>query len=163
MYLRSSHGGDMKKKAGLLITLSLMSAPVFAADMDRATADLIVTLSASYKQNKDILIKKNIAVADFNVTGRTAAEENAGEAMRASVLSVLSQSTLFTVIDRRGMQAVLAEQELQQTGMTDQDKAVQTGKLLNADAIFSGNVVEKGVFVFVGNVVLVGGMVVLVA
>jgi TolB-like protein len=50
----------------------------------------------------------------------------------------------FTVVERAQMDAILEEQGLQQTGCTDQECAVQIGKLMSAKKIMVGEVSPMG-------------------
>jgi hypothetical protein len=51
-----------------------------------------------------------------------------------------SKSKLFTVVERKDMQAVLAELELQLSALADEESAAKAGKLLGADLLVTGTV-----------------------
>ncbi|GAI47655.1 unnamed protein product, partial [marine sediment metagenome] len=98
----------MKKLISLLITL-FFSISFFGADF-------------IFAQNK----KETIAVAEF-------AGKNVS-AMDASVVSDFVRNALvetgkYKVVSRGNMEQILAEQKFQATGCTDQECAVQIGKI----------------------------------
>jgi formylglycine-generating enzyme required for sulfatase activity len=79
-------------------------------------------------------------------------EVNASEA-QASALSdrlreVLLKSGRFTLVDRSQIESILNEQALQQAGCTDQECAVQVGRLLGVRKIVAGRVtrVQEGLW-----------------
>jgi hypothetical protein len=55
-----------------------------------------------------------------------------------------SGSKLFTVVERKDLQAILKELELQLSGLADEGAAAKVGKLLGADVLVSGTVFRKG-------------------
>ena len=135
----------MKKISLAAITL-LIPAFVFAADMkiNREISTLVNKISASYKQGKDILMKKNLAIADFENISETAKKEKLGESVSELLSSRFSQTTIFNLVERKNLDKILKEQELQLTGATDQNSAVNIGNLLNADALVYGSITELG-------------------
>ncbi|MFA6092800.1 MAG: GNA1162 family protein [Elusimicrobiota bacterium] len=62
----------------------------------------------------------------------------ATEAFSSSILSV----DAYDVLERGAMDNLLKEQQLGQTGLLDESKAVEIGKLLGADAVVLGAVTE---------------------
>jgi hypothetical protein len=50
------------------------------------------------------------------------------------------RTNVFTVIERTHMDQILEEMKLAQTGLIDENQAVQVGKMLGADAIITGTV-----------------------
>ncbi len=134
------------KKLSLVITTLLIPAFVFAADMkiNREISILVNKISATYKQGKDIVMKKNLAIADFENISETAKKEKLGESVSELLSSKFSQTTIFNLVERKNLDKVLKEQELQLTGATDQNSAVNIGNLLNADALVYGSITELG-------------------
>jgi len=78
----------------------------------------------------------HIAVADF--AGKNVSQADASivaDFLRTEIVSAGG----FEVVDRNNMEAVLAEQRLESSGCTEQDCAVQMGKLLNVKYIAVGS------------------------
>lgn len=55
-----------------------------------------------------------------------------------------SSSKLFTVVERKDLQAILKELELQLSGLADEGAAAKVGKLLGAEVLVTGTVFRKG-------------------
>ncbi|MBI4669984.1 MAG: hypothetical protein HY747_12545, partial [Elusimicrobia bacterium] len=61
--------------------------------------------------------------------------------------SALVNTNAFIVVDRGNMEKILTEQKFQLTGCTTQECAVQMGKILNVEKIFTGSAtLLKGVY-----------------
>lgn len=107
------------------------------------TADLIVLKSAiSSRQYKVAIlpfkykyIRKYLSYADIETP------LNASDIVMTGVESELLRSGKFKVIEREHLLRILDEQKLNMTGLT-QDNGFMIGKLLNADGIIVGEVVE---------------------
>jgi TolB-like protein len=81
-------------------------------------------------------VKLNLAVAEFESIGVPA-----GSASVAAdwVRNALVMAGGTSVVDRRNMQAILAEHSFEQTGCTQEDCAVKLGRLLNVQRMVVGN------------------------
>ncbi len=88
--------------------------------------------------------RKKVAVLDFT-TGNI--DEYGSAAMYATgvMMSELSRSANFTLLERSQLNQILAEQGLSKTGAVAQDSLVQTGQLLGADYLIVGAVDGKAV------------------
>ncbi len=78
----------------------------------------------------------NIAVAEF--VGKNVSQADASivtDFLRTELVS----SGLFNVMDRNNMDTVLAEQKFQNSGCTEQECAVEMGKLLNIKQVLVGS------------------------
>ncbi len=78
-----------------------------------------------------------------------AGEADKAMAMQAeyfgSQLSLAASKTkLFTIVERKDLQALLSELELQMSGLVDDEAASRLGKLMGADVLVSGTVYRKG-------------------
>ncbi|MCK5599693.1 SUMF1/EgtB/PvdO family nonheme iron enzyme [bacterium] len=82
-----------------------------------------------------------IAVQDFTVTD---VPESAGMVCSEEIRNVLVNNDTLEVLDRGSMTAIMAEQNLQQSGCTDAACAVELGKLLAANMIIFGSVTKLG-------------------
>ncbi|BCN93248.1 hypothetical protein THMIRHAM_10330 [Thiomicrorhabdus immobilis] len=82
---------------------------------------------------------KQIAVNDFK-------DDSIG--LTGKIESKLNQTTLnnkpyFTVLDRKNIQQLLNEQKLQHSGLTNEQKSVQLGELIGAQAFVTGEVTSQ--------------------
>ena len=78
----------------------------------------------------------NVAVAEF--TGKNVSQADAsivGDFLRTELVN----TGLFNVMDRNNMDSVLAEQKFQNSGCTEQQCAVEMGKLLNVQQMLVGS------------------------
>jgi len=53
-------------------------------------------------------------------------------------------SNIFTLVERKDIQKILEEQNLQLSGITEGEDAVKIGQILNADILITGNLFGKG-------------------
>lgn len=131
-----------------IVTALALLAPGFAqagqVRVNKEVTALVQKLAASYKQNKEILAKKNVSVTSFEASGEASVKNGLGRTMRDLVSTEVSRSTVFNLVERADLEKVLKEQALQLSGVTDDSKAVQAGKVLNADALLFGSVAEAG-------------------
>ena len=84
---------------------------------------------------------EKIAVLDLQAVG---ASEEEAVAVTERLREVLLKSHQYVVVDRSQIDAVLNEQALQQAACTEQDCAVQVGKILGVRKIVSGRAVKLG-------------------
>ncbi len=82
---------------------------------------------------------KQIAVNDFKydtigLTGTIEAKLNQ---------TTLDNKPYFTVLDRKNIQQLLNEQKFQQSGLTNEQKSVQLGELIGAQAFVTGEVTSQ--------------------
>ena len=78
----------------------------------------------------------NIAVADFEARGVSAGDSAAvGDMLRRALV----HSKSFTVVEKKNMDKLVAEQLFQDTGCTTDECAVEMGKLLNVQAMVMGS------------------------
>ena len=81
------------------------------------------------------------AVLDFEAVNTSAGD---AAVVASFVRSALVRTRLFSVVERRRMEKVLAEQAFQQTGCTTSECAVRLGKLLNAKKVIAGSLSVLG-------------------
>ncbi|HRZ66469.1 MAG TPA: CsgG/HfaB family protein, partial [Spirochaetia bacterium] len=66
------------------------------------------------------------------------------EYLGAQLALAASGSKLFTMVERKDLQKILAELELQLSGLADEGAAAKVGRLLGAEVLVSGEVFRKG-------------------
>jgi TolB-like protein len=82
-----------------------------------------------------------VAVMPIDVKGDM---EKYADALTEKMVSQLVNLRRFKVIERTALDKVLEEQQLQVSGVVDEQAAVQVGKVAGADAIVLASVVQKG-------------------
>ena len=80
----------------------------------------------------------SVAVLKFEERGSSAAE--IGESLSEQLEIELVNLRRFKVVERRRMKAILKEQKLSLTGIIDDSKAIEMGKVLGVDVIALGSV-----------------------
>src|SRR5688572_26489873 len=99
-----------------------------------------------------------VAVAPLHAAGADPALAGLSASITDVVGSLLSEDRNVTIVERKRIDDVLAEQKLQASGLVDTATAVRVGKLLGADLILTGSVVpENDAFRLVLKVVAVAG------
>ncbi len=97
---------------------------------------LILVVSSAYSADKMRIVVMNLK-AD-GVSSRTA--RTVSNMLRTEFINLRK----FTIVERAQMDAILNEQGLQQSGCTDQECAVQMGRLMSAKKIMVGEVSPMG-------------------
>ncbi len=82
-----------------------------------------------------------IAILDFDANGTS---KYAAKAVSEFVSTEMAKKSELTVIERKQIGAILNEQGFQQTGCTEQECAVEMGKLLSAKKIILGTLAKTG-------------------
>ncbi len=89
-----------------------------------------------YKVNQRYLV----AVLPFNNQSGDKANDTMLPVARDTMISELHRHKRMRLIERERMDAILKEQELSATGLTDSNRAIKLGKLLNVDAVMLGSI-----------------------
>ncbi|MDD5209321.1 MAG: PorV/PorQ family protein [Elusimicrobiales bacterium] len=124
-------------KAG--ISLAFGSNADRTTEVEKASIDVKGPVQASTNTAPGIVKiagGTNIAVAEF--VGKNVSQADASivtDFLRTELVS----SGLFNVMDRNNMDTVLAEQKFQNSGCTEQECAVEMGKLLNIKQVLVGS------------------------
>lgn len=84
--------------------------------------------------------KPRVAVLDFEFEGQASKVEASGIA--EEIRRVFVSSKKFTVIDRTLTTKVMQEWAIQQSGLTDKEKAIKVGKLYNVQVIVTGKLLK---------------------
>ncbi|MCH8883322.1 MAG: hypothetical protein IIA41_07465, partial [SAR324 cluster bacterium] len=83
--------------------------------------------------------KPRVAILNFEVGGASQVE---ADAIAEKIRKVFVNSGEYTVIDRTLTSKILEEWEIQQSGLTDEEKAIRFGKLYNVQAIVTGKLLK---------------------
>jgi len=95
----------------------------------------LVSLSLTYADALFAEDKPNVAVLDF--VAKNVSNDDA-DIMTEFFKSVLIKTGKFDVLDRSHIRKILDEQHFQSSGITDVNKVVKVGKLINAQYVFIG-------------------------
>ena len=106
---------------------------------------LVLYLSTNL-QSQQKIEEMRIAVLDLNADG---VSERTARIVSDMLRTEFVNTGKFTVIERSQMDVILREQGLQQTGCTDQECAVQIGKLMSARKMLIGSVSTLGTTIIV--------------
>ncbi|PKM99062.1 MAG: hypothetical protein CVU78_08235 [Elusimicrobia bacterium HGW-Elusimicrobia-2] len=79
-----------------------------------------------------------IAVIDFDNSTGDPENDAIVNSIYADLVSELAGSNSFRIIERKRMESVLSEMNLQMSGLVDSDKAMEIGKMLGAEALLFG-------------------------
>lgn len=82
--------------------------------------------------------KKNIAIMNFSTKEDVGGEQS--YYATEFIQDALVKTEAFNVVDRRNTDRVINEIKFQRLGLTDSEKAVEIGKMLNVEEIIVGNV-----------------------
>lgn len=89
-----------------------------------------------------VQLKKTIAVSRFENSTDTAGQAAIGTGMADQLADALIQSDKFVVIERQGLEDVIAEQDIAASGRAAVSQTSQTGKLIPAQILIKGAVTE---------------------
>jgi len=117
-----------------------------AADEDgnRAKKEITVTRAALYPLQLPRAVidqRMRIAVYPFEESGTIS--ETSG-LFRDLLMFALEQENRFQITDRALMDRILEEQKLSLTHIIDQDVAVKIGRIMSAQAVICGSIIETG-------------------
>ncbi len=87
-------------------------------------------------------LKKTIAVSKFENSTDTAGQAAIGTGMADQLADALIQSDKFVVIERQGLEDIIAEQDIAASGRAAVSETSQTGKLIPAQILIKGAVTE---------------------
>lgn len=95
--------------------------------------------------------RKRVAVLDFDyatvhsgISALFGQDVDIGKGIADMLVTNLVREGTYSVIERKQLDQVLAEQNFQQSGRADQATAVRLAKILGVDAIITGSITEFG-------------------
>lgn len=103
-------------------------------------ARLLILIISILQFQISLLAKDRIGIMDF--TESEGLPRNTGKTAAAHAITALLDSQKFTVIEKSTIEFILKEQALQKQGCTDTECAIQTGKLIAANLMLTGNIIE---------------------
>ena len=132
--------------AGLVLSPSLCA----VADDDDATAGAKKDLDVASQEKPDARAadaKLTVAVLDFDA--KDPANPDFGQQIAEITSAMLSGEPGFTLVNRTALTRVLQEQELNLTGLVDNNQAVKVGKLVGARIMVTGRAFRLGKRTFI--------------
>ncbi|MBN1648226.1 MAG: hypothetical protein JW874_09350 [Spirochaetales bacterium] len=134
------------KKTLLVLLIVVLALPAWANQqkLEKALVLLADSLARTWAEKQPGVFKLNISIGDIENNSPRAKKLQMGQTVRDLFLKIFSRSNIFSVIDRKAMQEIMKEQELQLSGITDEKSAVELGNVLNAQVILYGSVGETG-------------------
>lgn len=125
------------------MVMILLSLSAFG-DARKAAQEAVVELSEAYLgQASPGAFRKAVAILPIEVP-ETLRRSGAVDAVEAYIREKFSLSTVFVLVERENMEALLAEIELGLSGLVDADSAAQAGELLGAEFFVQGSLSEAG-------------------
>jgi TolB-like protein len=100
---------------------------------------VLVAIAPPQKERKDIL-----SVLYFQNTTRNKEYDWLSKGIADMLISDISKSYQLEVVERENLEKILKEQKLSLSGLTDESKAIEVGKLLNANKMVSGSYIVLG-------------------
>lgn len=129
----------------LIVFLTVVT--VIAADEGVIKADIEkLADKAAGKLSETGTTDQSIAIADFDNKTRKAKESNMGHAVSEVVTERFKKFGKFVVIENRQISKIMAQMELEQTGLYDSKKTAAIGNLVGAKLMIVGSVSEIGGF-----------------
>ncbi|MCU0609975.1 MAG: penicillin-binding protein activator LpoB [Chitinispirillaceae bacterium] len=119
--------------AGLILFLSSFTAFALEDDLNKLLSDLVKQDTTSGMHTLAVLPFACTLKDDPSDAGRTLAEY---------AVAFLANQNRYTLVDRMQFQKIAGELALSQSGMIDDQKAIEAGKLLSAQLIVTGNIGE---------------------
>ena len=119
--------------------------------MKRFVFALVTVLAAVNAAAAQAPAKKRVAVLDFDygtvhksVNDIFGADVDIGKGIADMLIADLVRAGTYAVIERKQIDAVMREQNFQQSGRTDPASAAQLAKILGVDAIIIGSITQFG-------------------
>lgn len=112
------------------------------SDVRRLSIDIIKTFKAKVPESVDIA--QTLGVMNLKDASAALKKQAVGEAMSALLISSLSQSPLFKLVEREQMAKVAKEIALGESGLLAEGSAAKAGNLSGAEYLLVGSVSEVG-------------------
>ena len=119
--------------------------------MKRFAFTLVTLLAAALSIGAQAAPRKRVAVLDFDygtvhrsVNDIFGADVDIGKGIADMLIADLVRAGTYSVIERKQIDAVMREQNFQQSGRADPATAAQLAKILGVDAIIIGSITQFG-------------------
>ncbi len=133
------------KRTLVSVILLMVALSAGAQSLNRQIRNLAEDITREYMHSKkDLLIKPRIGIGDFTEESRGAVKNSVGSLISAMLTNALSRSTVFSVIERKNLEALMKEYKLSLSGFTSDATAPQLGELQGVELLLLGSVTEAG-------------------
>ncbi len=112
-------------------------------------------LTEAYIEGGGPHFRQHLSILEFQDISENRESRSITRGIEDLFSSTFSRSTVFTLVDRRNLETLLAEQKLQLMGVTDSEASVELGKIRNAQALLLGTVNLVGNAYYMVNVRIV--------
>lgn len=130
-------------KQVLVLCFAMFVTGSLSAEVRDLTYQAAEKLAQDYRRaHPDLLFQKTLAVLPPATVPNELREAQVGESLAALLKERLHHATLFTLVDRDNLPALLKEIEFGQSGLVDAKTAPQYGQLLGADLLLTGTLTE---------------------
>ena len=113
---------------------------IAAQDAQGNQSELKVRVERKLQKVREMSSRMTLALLPFE---RKGAPTLAGEGLEDILTNNLVERERFEVVERQRLEEVLQEQKLSQSDLADKDSAVRLGKIVAADGVVMGSVLEK--------------------
>lgn len=130
-----------------IIVLLILTITVFAGaqSLDRQLRNLAEEITRGYMEGvEDLLIKPRIGIGDFSEESDGAVNNSVGSLASALLTNEFSRSTVFSVIERKDLEAIMKEYSLSLSGLTSEETSPELGELQGVELLLLGSVSEAG-------------------
>ncbi len=130
-----------------IIVLLILTITVFAGaqPLDRQIKNLAEEITRGYLEDvEDLLIKPRIGIGDFSEESDGAIKNSVGSLASALLTNEFSRSTVFSVIERQDLEAIMKEYSLSLSGLTSEETSPELGELQGVELLLLGSVSEAG-------------------
>lgn len=141
----------MKLRHSFLILFIIVFTPnlIFAqsksnGEINKKIDNLVKNIVQSYKTLQNAKYRNTIAILDFDEKSKIAKEKMLGFGTSELLITRLSETGIFNIVDRKNLDKSLKEISLGMTGLLDENTIAQAGKMLGADIIVVGSISELG-------------------
>lgn len=121
------------KRLAVALCLAVVAAPAMAQD---------VASVAPAARRRVAVLNFDYTTVQSNVTGLLGPAADIGKGVVVELESELVKNGTFMVMERTQVDRILNEQNFQQTSRTDASSAARMGKLLGADAVIIGSIIQ---------------------
>lgn len=123
--------------------LFILTMPTLVFSGMKEIKELAVSLSAEYKdRNPQILFRKNLAVLKLENITPLMTKHNVGAVVSAMLTTEMSESTIFRLVEREKLGAIVDEVKMGLAGLVNPETAVKAGEMSGADLLLLGGVNE---------------------
>lgn len=112
-----------------------------AVDTAGNRAEKRINIQRKRQKVREIGSRLNVALLPFQRKGES---RMIGEAAEEILLGLLVERCRFNMVGRERLEEVLREQRLSRTDLADQAAALRVGKLLAAQGVLTGSILERG-------------------